>query len=86
MSRILLAAFLSLGLLTGAEAGDRKSGKSGVPTRGVAEDGKEVQKDVATLTSKISWKTSLDDAKALAKKEGRMVFWWHVLGDLDGST
>jgi hypothetical protein len=86
MSRFLLAAFLSLGLLTGAEAGDRKTGKSTVPTRGVAEDGKEVQKDVATLTSKIAWKTSLDDAKAIAKKEGKMVFWWHVLGDLDGST
>jgi len=57
-----------------------------VPTRGVAEDGKDVQKDVATLTGKIAWKTSLDDAKALARKEGRMIFWWHVLGDLDGTT
>jgi hypothetical protein len=84
MNRILLAAFLSLGLLTGAEAGDHK--KSSVPTKGVAEDGKEVQRDVATLTSRIAWKTSLDDAKALAKHEGKMVFWWHVLGELDGST
>ena len=84
MNRTLLAAFLSLGLLTGAEAGDRK--KSSVPTKGVAEDGKEVHKDVDTLTHKISWMTSLDDAKAQAKKAGRMVFWWHVLGDLDGTT
>ena len=84
MSRTLLAALLFLGFLTGAEAGDRK--KSSVPTKGVAEDGKEVHKDVDTLTHKISWTTSLEDAKTQAKKEGKMVFWWHVLGDLDGST
>jgi hypothetical protein len=84
MNRILLATFISVALLSGAQAGDRK--KSSVPTKGVAEDGKDVQKDVATLTGKIAWKTSLDDAKALAQKEGRMVFWWHVLGDLDGTT
>jgi hypothetical protein len=84
MNRILLGTILSLSLLSGVEAGDRK--KSSVPTKGVAEDGKEVQKDVATLTGKIDWKTSLDEAKALAQKEGRMIFWWHVLGDLDGST
>ena len=86
MNRILLATLLSLALLSGAQAGDRKTAKSGVPTRGVAEDGKEVQKDVATLTGKIAWKTSLDEAKSLAQKEGRMIFWWHVLGDLDGTT
>jgi hypothetical protein len=86
MNRILLATVLSLALLNGAQAGDRKTARSGVPTRGVAEDGKEVQKDVATLTGKIAWKTSLDEAKSLAQKEGRMIFWWHVLGDLDGST
>jgi hypothetical protein len=86
MNRILLATFMSLALLSGAQAGDKKAAKSSVPTKGVAEDGKEVQKDVATLTGKIAWKTSLDEAKALAQKEGRMVFWWHVLGDLDGST
>jgi len=86
MKRILLATFVSLALLSGVQAGDRKTARSGVPTRGVAEDGKDVQKDVATLTGKIAWKTSLDDAKALAQKEGRMIFWWHVLGDLDGTT
>jgi hypothetical protein len=87
MNRFLLASFLSLALLSGAQAaGEKKKGKSAVPTRGVAEDGKEVQKDVQTLTETISWMTSLDDAKALARKEGKMVFWWHVLGDLNGST
>jgi hypothetical protein len=84
MNRILLGTIISLALLSGAQAGDRK--KSSVPTKGVAEDGKAVQKDVATLTSTIAWKTSLEEAKALAQKEGRMIFWWHVLGDLDGST
>ena len=86
MNRILLTLALSLGLLSGAQAGDKKNARSTVPTRGVAEDGKEVQKDVQTLTDRISWKTSLEEAKALAQKEGRMIFWWHVLGELNGST
>ena len=87
MKRILTAFILSLALLSGAYAGnERKGAKSSVPTRGVAEDGKEVQKDVDRLTEKISWKTSLDDAKTQAQKEGKMIFWWHVLGDLNGST
>jgi uncharacterized protein (UPF0333 family) len=39
------------------------------------------------LTSKnINWLTSLEDAKALAKQQGRLVFWVHMLGNIDGYT
>ena len=39
------------------------------------------------LTSKnINWLTSLEDAKTLAKQQGRLVFWVHMLGNIDGYT
>ena len=57
-----------------------------MPTRGTAENGPDVKKDVVLLTTAISWKTSLDDAKALARREGKMVFWMNMLGDLNGAT
>ena len=84
--RTLLALAASLAILAPAEAGDRKEKKSSVPTKGTAENGQDVKKDVAVLTTAISWKTSLADAKELARKEGKMVFWMHMLGDLNGAT
>lgn len=86
--RTLLALAASLALLAPAAlAGDQKDkGKSSVPTKGTAENGQDVKRDVALLTTAISWKTSLADAKELARKEGRMVFWMHMLGDLNGAT
>ena len=86
--RYALIAALGFALLARAEAGDRKEKKAGsaVPTKGTAENGPDVKKDVATLTTKISWQTSLDAAKDLARKEGKMVFWMHMLGELNGST
>jgi hypothetical protein len=85
--RIMLTIAAMLALLAPAEAGDRKEKKAApVPTKGTAENGPDVKKDVALLTTAISWKTSLDDAKSLARKEGKMVFWMHMLGDLNGAT
>ena len=83
--RTLLALAATMALLAPAEAGDRKQ-KGSVPTKGTAENGQDVKNDVKLLTTAISWKTSLDDAKALAKKDGKMVFWMHMLGDLNGAT
>jgi hypothetical protein len=41
----------------------------------------------AYVTNKgINWYTSLEDAKAEAKKEGKLVFWLHMLGTIDGAT
>ena len=84
--RTLLALAASLAILAPAEAGDRKDRKGSVPIKGTAENGQDVKKDVASLTTAISWKTSLADAKELARKEGKMVFWMHMLGDLNGAT
>jgi hypothetical protein len=41
----------------------------------------------AYVTNKgIRWYTSLEDAETEAKKEGKLVFWLHMLGTIDGST
>ena len=85
--RWLLTVAASLAILAPAEAGDRKDKKASAgPVKGTAENGQDVKRDVATLTTAISWKTSLSDAKELARKEGKMVFWMHMLGDLNGAT
>jgi hypothetical protein len=47
---------------------------------------KIVQKQVKKLTEKIHWYESLDEARERAKKEHKLVFWLHALGDLDGTT
>lgn len=86
--RYALALAVSLALLAPAEAGDRKEKRatSSVPIRGTAENGPEVKKSVADLTSKIAWQTSIDAARQLARKDGKMIFWMNMLGDLDGAT
>ena len=83
MKKMLLPALaLSLALLGPAQAGNGPK----ATIRGVAENGNEVKKSVYELTHRISWQTSLDQAKALAAKEGKLIFWWQLLGELDGTT
>lgn len=38
------------------------------------------------LTSEIHWYQNLSMAEAQARKEGKLVFWMHMLGQLDGAT
>jgi hypothetical protein len=41
----------------------------------------------AYVTNKdINWYTALDDARAQAKHEGKLVFWLHMLGSINGAT
>ena len=86
--KYVLAMALAAVLLTPAEAGDKREKKasSSVPVKGTAENGQDVKKDVALLTTKISWETSLAAAKELARRDGKMVFWMQMLGDLTGAT
>jgi len=46
---------------------------------------KIVEKQVAKLTTQVHWLSSLDEAKEQAKKEKKLIFWLHALGDLDGT-
>ena len=39
------------------------------------------------ITNKgINWYTSLEQAEAEAKKQGKLVLWLHMLGTMDGAT
>jgi len=86
--RYALALAATFALLAPAEAGDKREKKavSSVPVRGTAENGPEVKKSIADLTTRISWQTSLDAAKSLARRDGKMIFWMNMLGDLNGAT
>jgi hypothetical protein len=82
MKRPTLAALaLVFALATLASAGDNDK----TPTRGVAS-AKDVAANMKALTTKITWQTSLDAAKAIAARDGKLIFWMHILGDLAGST
>ncbi|MDA0839503.1 MAG: hypothetical protein O3B01_26795 [Planctomycetota bacterium] len=49
-------------------------------------NGDVAQKNLDRLTTEIHWERSLSEALDLAKREGKMVFWMHMLGDLEGMT
>jgi hypothetical protein len=38
------------------------------------------------LTSEIHWYQNLPTAEADARRQGKLVFWMHMLGQLDGTT
>ena len=62
-----------------------------VPSPSGAENIIVVPSDIsnksAYVTNKgINWYTSLPDAEREAKKEGKLVFWLHMLGTIDGAT
>lgn len=86
--RYVLALAVTFAFLAPAEAGDKREKKavSSVPVRGTAENGPDVKKSVADLTAKIPWQTSLDAARDLARKDGKLIFWMNILGDLNGAT
>ena len=87
--RHLLAVALTFAVLAPALAGEKQKDKkpaSSVPVKGTAENGPDVKKSVSDLTTKISWQSSLDAAMALARKDRKMVFWMHMLGDMNGAT
>jgi hypothetical protein len=46
----------------------------------------EASKATYVTNKGINWYTSLDQARAEAKKEGKLVFWLHMLGTIDGAT
>jgi len=65
-------------------------------TNGIAADVKDISRKVVApeqahensekLLTEIDWHKSLNEAKAVAQREGKLVFWMHMLGDLGGFT
>jgi len=41
---------------------------------------------VHKLTSDITWFKSLDQAEQAAHSQGKLIFWVHMLGKIDGAT
>jgi hypothetical protein len=41
---------------------------------------------IAKLTSQIYWHNSLYQAEDVAKRQGKMILWLHMLGDIKGDT
>ncbi|RTL45927.1 MAG: hypothetical protein EKK48_00880 [Candidatus Melainabacteria bacterium] len=48
--------------------------------------GNVTQNNVAQLTHQINWHASLPQAEYQAQREGKMIFWMHMLGNLSGAT
>ncbi|MFN8551631.1 MAG: hypothetical protein U0103_09095 [Candidatus Obscuribacterales bacterium] len=41
---------------------------------------------VHALTTDIDWYKSLNKAEDEAQKQGKLIFWLHILGKIDGAT
>ena len=46
----------------------------------------EAMRNAHLVNKGMQWFTSLEDAQAEAKKTGKLVFWIHMLGTMDGAT
>lgn len=46
----------------------------------------EASKNAFLINKGVKWHNSLETAQSQAKKEGKLVFWMHMLGTVDGAT
>ena len=46
----------------------------------------EAQANAIRTIHEIRWQPSLETALATARREGKLVFWMHMLGRIDGDT
>lgn len=56
-----------------------------IPTRSILDAG-ESQQGARKTRTQINWSSSLSDARQRAQEQGKMIFWVHMLGKLDGAT
>lgn len=49
-------------------------------------EGQVCSEKVHALTSEIEWYKSLHKAEDAARNQGKLVFWVHMLGKIDGAT
>jgi len=48
--------------------------------------GDQVKQSVKKVSSELKWNNSIEQCKWQARKEGKLVFWLHMLGSLNGYT
>ena len=84
--KLIASLMLTLTLVACAAAQKANKPAGGVEKKdvGAVVPSGVVEKKVAKLTDELHWFSSLAEAKALAKKENKPIFWLHALGDLDG--
>jgi hypothetical protein len=70
-------------LLLGS-GGQEAAPKPGPAPKGV--DGQTNEAATQWLVTQIPWHKSLDEAEVAAKQQGKLVFWMHMLGQIDGAT
>jgi hypothetical protein len=66
---------------TSQPAQKRKKNKKGTPARKLVAADQSEQNSVKLLT-KMIWHSDLEKAKASAKKQKKLIFWIHAVGDL----
>lgn len=58
---------------------------SALPARNMM-DARESERNARATREELKWSNSLSDAKQRAQEQGKLVFWVHMLGKLDGAT
>jgi predicted component of type VI protein secretion system len=48
--------------------------------------GQVAEERVKDLTTQVQWYHNLGKAESAAKKDGKLIFWMHMLGEIDGCT
>jgi hypothetical protein len=87
---VLMLVLASTGWAVAGERNKRPrppaNGSGGVETKdaGTVVPSGVVERRVEKLQDELHWSTSLDEAKADAKRQNKPIFWIHLLGDLDG--
>lgn len=72
----MLGVLLSLGVSLSAPAAHAEK----------VLEGQVCSARVHALTSDIDWYKNLNKAEDAAKQQGKLVFWVHMLGKIDGAT
>ncbi|GEM_PF-2931653 len=85
MRRIGLVALVMV-MVTAGALWAKEPRKAKQPKKNPIVDPTTVQASVSKVTNQMHWFDSLDDAKAEAKRTGKMVLWMHALGELTGTT
>jgi len=46
----------------------------------------EASRNAHVVNKGVHWYTGMEEAQAAAKKEGKLIFWMHMLGTMEGAT
>lgn len=85
-SKVVLAALMLAILVPSTQPVNGQGNGMGMGPNKRLVSGIEAEQRVKELTQEIRWNKDLNQALWEAKRDGKMVFWLHMLGDLSGAT